>query len=76
VSAVESAPRGAERPPGAVRDPEVASLVRSLSTTASVPPAMIEWMVAEELVRFRGARVRNFIPILVERAVRRRLAAP
>ena len=53
---------------------EAETIVRALTARTSTPVAMVERVVAEELIRFRGARVTNFIPILVERAAERRLA--
>jgi hypothetical protein len=38
-------------------------------------PSEVEWLVRKELERFRDARVTQFIPVLVERAVLVRLAA-
>ena len=64
MSAVETDP---------LRDSEAEAIVRRLAETMSTPRVVIERIVAEELVRFQAAPVRNFVPILVERAVRRRL---
>ncbi len=75
VSVVELRPAIAEHAAGAASDREIESIVRSLAATRSSPKALIERVVAEELVRFREARFRNFVPILVERAAADRLAA-
>jgi hypothetical protein len=37
--------------------------------------AEIEWLVRSELERFRDARITQFLPVLVERAVLARLPA-
>jgi hypothetical protein len=74
VSTVDSRPPIMRASPPAVPDREVASIVRSLAARTNAPTAVIERVVAEELLRFQGARVPNFIPILVERAAAPRLA--
>ena len=78
MSIVGASPASLGPPPPAVPEPEVASIVRSLEARTSAPTAVIERVVTEELGRFRGSRVPNFIPILVERAAAERLsqAAP
>jgi hypothetical protein len=76
VSIAEPRPLRASDPAGAVRDPELESIVRSLETKVSAPSAVIERVVYEELLRFRDAPVRNFVAILVERAAGNRLAGP
>jgi hypothetical protein len=76
VAIAEPRPLPAGHVPGALLDPEVESIVRSLETKVSAPSAVIERVVHEELQRFRDARVRNFLAILVERAAAHRLAGP
>jgi len=50
--------------------------VSQLSLSVSQPPDVIEAVVREELQRRRkSARIQAFVPILTERAARRRLAA-
>jgi hypothetical protein len=76
VSVVESRPAIAERATYRAPDHEIESIVRSLEARRLAPRALIEQVVAEELVRFRAARIRSFVPVLVERAAADRLAAP
>jgi hypothetical protein len=75
VSIAEPRPLPASDPAGALRAPEVEAIVRSLETKVSAPSAVIERVVHEELQRFRDARVRNFVAILVERAAAHRLGS-
>jgi len=50
--------------------------VSQLSLSVSQPPDVIEAVVREELQRRRkSARIQAFVPILTERAARRRLVA-
>lgn len=74
MSIAEPKPRRTSDPADVVRDPEVESIVRSLAARVSAPSDVIERVVCEELLRFGEARVRNFVPILVERAAAIRLA--
>jgi hypothetical protein len=76
VSVVEESPRSDGPPTEDVLDPQVASIARSLEAKLSTPNEVIERVVGEELLRFREARVRAFIPILVERAAAHRLVGP
>ena len=73
MSIAEPRPLRASDPAGAARAAEVESIVRSLETKVSAPSAVIGRVVHEELQRFRDARVRNFVAILVERAAAHRL---
>jgi hypothetical protein len=74
VSVVESRPAIAEHAAYPAPDHEIEPIVRSLEARRSAPRALIEQVVAEELVRFRDARIRSFVPVLVERAAADRLA--
>jgi len=48
--------------------------VKRLSLIVSQPPEVVEAVVRDELVRRRAsARIQAFVPILTERAARRRL---
>jgi hypothetical protein len=73
VSAVELIPLAAARASDGDEEPEGEAIVRVLAATTSTPRAVIERIVAEELGRFRGARIRTYVPILVEAAAARRL---
>ena len=74
MSVVGLRPAIAEDVPDAAPEHEVERIVRVLEARCSAPRALVEQVVAEELVRFRGARIRTFVPVLVERAAVDRLA--
>jgi hypothetical protein len=74
VSVVELKPAIAEHVTDTVPDHEAETIVRSLEARRLAPRALIERVVTEELVRFRAARIRTFVPVLVERAAADRLA--
>jgi len=73
MSAVDLIPLAAARESDGDEEPEVDGIVRALMATTSTPRVVIERVVVEELVRFRGARIRTYVPILVEMAAARRL---
>jgi hypothetical protein len=75
VSVVELRPAIANDVQDPAPDPELESIVRSLEAGGLAPRAVIERVVTEELTRFRAARIRTYVPILVERAAADRLVA-
>lgn len=59
----------------AVDDPRVAAVThRLLERTDGIPREVVEQHVREGFARWEDARVRDFVPIFVERAARARLA--
>ena len=74
MSAVELSPAIATSVTETAPDHEAERIVRSLEAKRLASRRLIEQVVTEELVRFRGARIRTFVPILVERAAMDRLA--
>jgi hypothetical protein len=54
----------------------VEAITRSIRTRRpNASCSEVEWLVRSELERFRDARITQFIPVLVERAVLARLPA-
>ena len=54
-------------------DDQVAMVVRQLLPAVDLPPAAIELEVRRAFAEWTGARVREYVPIFVERQVRDRL---
>ena len=52
---------------------QINGVIRRLTSTAGVPADVVESEVRERFGDWRDARVRDFVPIFVERAVRERL---
>ncbi|CAM5333590.1 three-helix bundle dimerization domain-containing protein [Streptomyces avidinii] len=70
------APESAEVQPPAEELASVRDTVQRLRTAyPSVDPATVEAAVTAAYDSFRGARVRNYVPILAERRSRKALAA-
>jgi hypothetical protein len=49
---------------------------RLMKQFPDVPPEHIEHAIQGRYGRFEGSRIRDFVPVLVERSVRTELAAP
>lgn len=60
-----------EDPPAAVEQ-----IVRAVAARTDTARPEMERMVVQELARFRGSRVTQYVPLLVERAVLLRLRVP
>ena len=56
-------------------DDQIAMVVRQLATSLRLPPTDVELEVRRAFADWDGARVRDFVPIFVEREVRGRLMA-
>jgi len=62
-----------EREPADSRPPEWLSALRHELVDAGNDAARVDELLAATFERFRSARVREFVPLLVERCVRREL---
>ena len=54
---------------------QIDGVVRRLASIADLPPGVVESEVRERFEEWQDARVRDFVPIFVERAIRERLEA-
>ena len=52
---------------------QIDGVVRRLASVANLPPAVVESQVRELFGAWQDARVRDFVPIFVERVIRERL---